>query len=548
MESAIKNIGADGVLPQKDAQLKSLLQVSAVVELSYRKASDNILFYIEEYVRIEDRDSLEIAVPFTLWDGQKTVLKTFEEKRLSIILKARQLGLSWLALAYASHGLIFKSGYQVIALSKREEEAKELTRRIGFILRHLPGWLVREKKYAPKNFTGATWETTTSTVTIYHPNGEQSTFISLTSSPDSGRSFTANLAIIDEWAFQMWAREIWAAAYPTINRPTGGQVIGISTAKIGTLFEDVWNDAVEGKNDFTPIFLPWWTDPRRTKDWYEKSKTALPDSYLQEYPSTPEEAFSVGELTAFPEFSVDIHVCDDFTPPEHWRRWMAVDNGYDDPFSWYWLAVDENGTVFIYREFTRDPDEPKLIYSEQAKRVKELSTYTRIGGNGQVVEVQEGCAFRVAGKDAWSTHHRDQTGKKLVDYYQDGGLANFVPAITDRRLRKAVWHEYLKPYWDEVSQTWTARVQICRSCRKLIETLPRLPKDEKDPEKVADCSIDHWYDGAGYGIIAHHAKQSGTTKQEIPLEKRVIINHINKVARTNSRRGRRVSKRHVWEG
>ena len=85
--------------------------------------------------------------------------------------------------------------------------------------------------------------------------------------------------------------------------------------------------------------------------WYLESKAALPASYLQEYPSTPDEAFSSGSATAFPEFDLEVHVCEPFNIPEHWRRWISVDNGYDHPFCWLWYAVDEDGNVYVYREF-----------------------------------------------------------------------------------------------------------------------------------------------------------------------------------------------------
>lgn len=490
--------------------------------------------FIATHVRIEDRDEAiqedlpgeeillpegeepeyeeredGIAVPFTLWEGQQSVLQSFLVTRLLIILKARQLGLTWLALAYAVWRMVFFPGYQVVALSKKEiPDAKELIRRVKFILKHLPDWIIQEKKAAKPGWAGPVWDSAALSVTITHPSKEPSTLISMAATEDAGRSFTANLVILDEWAFQQYAEQIYTSAYPTINRPGGGQVIGLSTAKRLTFFETMWKSAVAGKNRFKSIFLPWWTDPRRTSEWYEDTKKNLPNSYMQEYPATPEEAFSAGEGTAFPEFSVDIHVCDDFVPPDHWRRWMGADNGYTDPFSWHWFTVSEDGQVFIYREYTRDPDDPKLIYSDQAREVVELSSYCRVVEGEQATE-EEKIDFISIGRDAWNTHHRDEKGKTLIDYYHEGGLKGFIPAITDRRLRKAVWHEYLKPYMDENTGKMTAKVQICRSCRKLIETLPQLIVDEKDVEKAAECAIDHWYDGAGYGLVAYHV---GATK------------------------------------
>ena len=194
--------------------------MSIINEVERELAKRDIEYYTENFVHIEDRDSVELAILFKLWEGQKKALADFHNERLNIVLKARQLGLTWLALAYSSHEMIFNSGYQVVALSKKDDDAKELVRRLVFILRYMPDWLIREDNKDNINWKGLKWTSTTSSVTIIHPGKEPSVFNSFSAAPDSGRSFTANLVIIDEWAFQQWAREIWTAAYPTINRPT----------------------------------------------------------------------------------------------------------------------------------------------------------------------------------------------------------------------------------------------------------------------------------------------------------------------------------------
>lgn len=495
-------------------------------------------YFIENFVHIEDRDSPELAIPFTLWPKQAAALAKMLINRLLILLKARQLGITWLVLAYATWKMLFNIGFAVVALSKREGDAKELARRVKFILRYLPAWMIQEKAKAPKGWTGLTWEATTLTVTIYKPDGEASVFTSMSSGPDSGRSLTATLVILDEWAFQQWAEDIWDAAYPTINRPTGGQVIGLSTMKRATLFETIWKAAVQGLNSFTHIFLPWNTDPRRTKEWYEQTKKDLPQSYMQEYPATAEEALSAGEGTSFPEFSREIHVCETFKPPKHWRRWRANDPGYTDPFAWLWLTVDEEGIVYMYREYTREYSDEKITYSDQARNVKELTTYTEISEEtGQPVEVQESISFTVTGKDAWNSHPLAENGKTIINYYQEGGLSGFIQAITDRRLRKATWHEYLKPFYSETRGKMIAKLQIMDCCKKLIETLPELINDEKDPEKVADGPIDHWYDTGGYGLIAWHTKQSKPLPEETPK----IRSHKDEMARKSTRHKRMLS-------
>jgi phage terminase large subunit len=233
---------------------------------------------------------------------------------------------------------------------------------------------------------------------------------------------------------------------------------------------------------------------------------------LENLPPARRKAFLEGdwdayEGQAFEEFSTDIHVCRPFVIPRHWRRWMGNDPGYTDPFAWYWLAVDEQGTVYIYREFTREYHDPKITYSDQARKVKQLSTY-HDGENEQ-----EHISFIETGKDAWNTHPLAEQGKTIIDYYHQGGMSGFIQCINDRKLRKATWHEYLKPFKGPDGQL-TAKVKIFSTCHKLIETLPQQVEDEDDPEKVAETNYDHWYDAAGYALIAYHLKRSAKPPEE----------------------------------
>jgi hypothetical protein len=176
----------------------------------------------------------------------------------------------------------------VLALSKTEEDAKELVRRLVFVLRHLPTWMVQYAN-APKP-DAITFDFTASTVTIHHPGMEDSVFKSFPAGENSGAGFTGNLLLLDEWALQQYAREIWQAAFPTINRPTGGRVLGISTMRLGTLYEEIVRGALVGANDFKIIFWPWETDPRRDAKWYGTTLRALgAEAMHREYPATIED-------------------------------------------------------------------------------------------------------------------------------------------------------------------------------------------------------------------------------------------------------------------
>lgn len=234
---------------------------------------------------------------------------------------------------------------------------------------------------------------------------------------------------------------------------------------------------------------------------------------LENLPPDKKEAFLHGnwdnyEGMAFDEWNASIHVCKPFPIPKHWRRWMAVDNGYTDPFAYYYFAVSPDGQVFVYREYTRESRDPKVPYSDQAREAMRIATYVDFENGEQVLKTEK-IDYVVVGADAFNSHPLSETGKTIVDYYNAGGLSGCIRAVTDRRLRKATIHEYLKPYMDENIGRMTSKVQIFSTCKKLVETLPLLTEDERDPEKVAENSaLDHWFDAFGYGLIAHHANRS----------------------------------------
>ena len=238
------------------------------IEIEYCR--NNIEYFIDTYGHIEDKDAAEIIQPFDMWEAQREALRSIMANKLNVILKARQLGFSWLVLHYAAWMLITMEGRTAIGLSQKEDDAKELVRRLGVILQNMPE-LIQEDKHQEDGWSGPVYVQTALEIKIHFPSGLTSVFTGMPSAPGAGRSYTANLIILDEWAFQQNAEEIWTAGFPTINRPTGGQVIGLSTIDRGSFFEDVFTNP---DNGFNKIFIPWYADPRRDDEWYAKTKRA----------------------------------------------------------------------------------------------------------------------------------------------------------------------------------------------------------------------------------------------------------------------------------
>lgn len=227
-------------------------------------------------------------MPFTLWPAQIGVMWVLMVERLIIILKARQLGISWICCAYALWLCLFQNGKFVLIFSKGQSEANEMLERVGKLYERLPDWL---KEAAPalikKNTTELEWA-----------NGSH--IESLPATQHAGSGYTASLVILDEASKILWANQLYTALKPTIDN--GGQLIILSSANgIGNLFHQLWTKATAGLNSFTTIFLPWWARPSRDAAWYASQLTEYTDPQMvkQEYPSSAIEAFLVSGRTRF---------------------------------------------------------------------------------------------------------------------------------------------------------------------------------------------------------------------------------------------------------
>lgn len=465
--------------------------------------------WTQRYVYIEDRDQVSdpespgIARRFEMWPAQQQVAREFALAMRIIILKARQLGITWEVLAFALWNMLFFPGFSVVALTWREEpEAKELVRRLKFILRNLPKWMIMEAKNAPPGYSGPTWVAQSLKLEITHPGQEPSTFQTMASSPDSGASLTASLLIFDEWALHKSAEALWTSAYPTINRPTGGQFIGLSTGRRGTLFDTVWDKATAGQNEFKAIFLPWWSDPRRTLEWYARTKSDMPNESVakREYPEIPEDAFAVGEGAGFPEWQRTVHVRfpHEWYPPPNWRLFRSFDpGGFNGRGCCKWYALSPSGIAVGYREFY-----PTLLTDEQqAQRIAAMSK----APDGS----SERIAYTVADTSAWTKH--GDTGISTAEIFAKHGVP-LTKATKDRVNGWKRLHSWLRPFIHDAEGNPWPRLMFTEACVNTIRTYPALEVDKSDPNDINTHQEDHPQDVDRYFVMSRPAP--GQTDQE----------------------------------
>ena len=269
-------------------------------------------YFISEFCKLKDQ--VEGApMPFKLWESQKIQLKVWVENDHSITLKSRQIGISWLAAAFALWCLMFKRMFTAKVISKKEEAAIGFLDKVKFFYDNLPELF---QQYFPLHN-----KPTNLTFILSDPkNGRKGSMMTAESSnPQAGRCDTLNLLIFDEAAFMPDANSIWTAAEPTLTR-TKGKSITISTANgYGNFFQTKWEFAEKGINGLAYNFISWQGDPSRTQKWYDhRRKIAESEGLLrefkQEFPSNPHEAFIVSGNTFFSPELIESYMQTQRTP------------------------------------------------------------------------------------------------------------------------------------------------------------------------------------------------------------------------------------------
>lgn len=287
---------------------------------------DALIHFLENFCYIQHPEQGSIL--FKLRPAQREILQTWVAERYSIVLKARQIGWSTLVANYALWLAFFWPDFLVLMLSKGEREAEKLLSKATYSYDRLPAWM-RER--GPRRLTKNLKKLAFSNASVIE---------SMPSKEDPGRSSTASLVIVDEWAFLENAEEAWASIEPIAD--VGGRVIGLSTANgSGDFFHRFWIDATTGVSEFKPMFFPWHANDERDDEWYAtKQRTMLEWQLHQEYPTTPEEAFI---KSGNPVFDVDALMELATAPPERGRL-DTLQEGIRSPR----FLVEQDGNLRVW--------------------------------------------------------------------------------------------------------------------------------------------------------------------------------------------------------
>lgn len=261
--------------------------------------------------RVKVKAPLGETVLFEPWPHLMDLAGEWEGGESQVVLKARQVGISWLVAAYMVWKARYNPGATVLALSQGQSESYELLGKCRHIAGHLSGVRLRVDSAGELGFAGG------------------GRILALPATQRAGRGYTASLVVADEAAFHPFARSNYAAYQPALAG--GGQLLMVSTANgsIG-LFPDLYHASKRGDTGYGARFISWRSRPGcDTDEWLEGQRAqfvGLPDEFRAEHPADDIEAFVALTGLVYPQFRRERHVKAD---PCLWEDCIARYAGYD---------------------------------------------------------------------------------------------------------------------------------------------------------------------------------------------------------------------------
>lgn len=322
----------------------SKIEDKKLASFTYRIKNDTP-FYIENFLKIRNKKSKLVLFKYN--SAQKIVEKIIDRNtklhkpHRYIVLKARQLGISTYSTARMFKDTATREYVNTLIIAHEDKATQNLFNMSKLYYEELPNALKPMKKYSNEKALVFENPTNDDAEKQLNPGLRSKITVATAGTSETGRSGNITNLHVSELAFFPNPQNTMTALLQCVPDEEETLVVLESTANgVGGYFYDMWMQAVNGENDFTPIFLPWFTDPEYIRPFetiakYEEFRKFVEykykntsgnyvyteehllkeqfdltyeqlywrkftiankcggdlDVFKQEYPSTPEEAF-----------------------------------------------------------------------------------------------------------------------------------------------------------------------------------------------------------------------------------------------------------------
>ena len=419
-------------------------------------------YFLLRFVRTLDRELGERAFPD--FPYLQELVKHFQNDQRLVILKSRQMLVTWTVVAFALWEAVFRGNADILFISKREDDAREAIRRIRFIYDHLPEYL------KPK--TGE------NTKYVLEFPGRQSRLMALPTHPTIGRTYSPTRIIWDEMASTPNDDDIFASLQPSLDG--GGYFVGISTSQGPlTKHSELYMNA--DAMGFSRLSLHYSVHPYKDNEWRKLAQRGMSDEKWQ---MEQEMSLSLGGNRVYAAFQKQTHVLPECDPDHALAMYRTIDFGYHTPVV-LWAQLNRR-KLTVLREWIGEDE----TISDMVRAIIDIDldlglteddfvwTYCDPAGAAQTDQ-------GISSLERLKTEYFERVGKELKVRYRKSSVMAGIDLVREK-LRNAA---------GDIS------LMFCTCCPRTIADLGRYVKKRESEEPKKDGLAEHTMDALRYMIV-----------------------------------------------
>lgn len=519
-------------------------------ELEWRKCAGDWYYWLDRYVYTKDENDKQ--KPFKKFlDGRDLpyialVGELYLTERRLIILKSRQLGITWLLCALDLWECMFQAGRFVPITAYKEGDAADILDRIKFIYEGVPGderapglpmWmrdrlnvrflrepfemqfrangsLIRAVPEGAENLRGKTISRWKNEESRSQPRLEQTAQSVLPAVQGAAQAVFVSSA--GQGYFQRLVEDKLEASDPP---PMEEMETGLEGVRL-------WKNQ---RNKYVVVRIHYTADPvKRDPRWIVEATAGMPPYQVEmEYEINFGASSGLPAIPIFDQRRMEI-VIQPFDIPEHWPRFDFADYGTTNPYCCLFGAVGPDKELYVYWEYYAPGPlgmhlavikaQPDFKASRQEAYILDRSCWAQTQQASSTVDGQ--------------TLH---SMRSVADLHQDEGVYP-IPAhvVGDTVKVNAFYREWGTPVLNEEGKPVVGddgkivmtrpRVFIFSTCVNLIRELPGIKWAQKklsaelsnDPERLVDRD-NHAFDALSYGILYHRQGASVAKKATVSV-------------------------------
>lgn len=291
------------------------------------RCAADIKYYATKYVYLQNQNTQKVE-KWLPWPYLLDLIDIIQDHNVIYILKASQLGISWLMAIINDWMANFGETSKCLLLSQGQTEAYDLLAKVEFIHKHIPPEIALPIENSNREYISF--------------KGNYSQIRALPSTEKAGHGFQGTIVTRDELARHEHARENFKAVSRAID--SGGKLVELSTAnkedptnyfqeKTSEFYyhpettKEVLKSGVElytnpHKPGICLVFLPWNLRPVRAEgmtlqEWWDSRVVPkyTPLEIEEQYPQRIEDVFKASKTRAYFDYQALEDMGFDVCPP-----------------------------------------------------------------------------------------------------------------------------------------------------------------------------------------------------------------------------------------